>query len=101
MSRKSIPAKIFDPTNMFYYVYVLLSKKDQGIYTGFTDDLRRRFKEHMRGSVIATRDRRPLELIYFEGYRDKLDAMHREKYLKTGWGRNYLKKILKNYRSKI
>ncbi len=79
---------------MFYYVYVLNSKKDKGIYTGYTDNLKRRYQEHRNGNVAATRHRRPLELIYFEGYKNKQKAWLREKYLKTGWGRNYLEKIL-------
>ncbi len=78
---------------MFYFVYVLLSKKDNGTYTGYTDNLKRRYQEHQKGLVFATKDRRPLELTYFEGYKDKKKAMAREKYLKTGWGRNYLAKI--------
>ena len=82
---------------MFYYIYVLISKKDGGIYIGYTDNLKRRYKEHQSGYVTATKDRRPLELIYFEGYRNKKKAIMREKYLKTGWGRNYLIKILNNY----
>lgn len=79
---------------MFYYTYVLLSKKDKGLYIGYTDNIKRRITEHDKGFADSTRNRRPLELIYFEGYKDKLAAMRREKYLKTGWGRNYLNKIL-------
>jgi len=67
-----------------YYVYVLLSKKDNNIYTGFTSDLRRRIKEHKLGKVKSTDKRRPLELIYYETYKNKNDAKHREKYLKSG-----------------
>ena len=81
---------------MFYYVYVLLSSKDKGIYTGYTDNLNRRYKEHKKGYVDATKDRRPLELLYFEGYKDKGKAFIRERYLKTGWGRNYIEKIVDN-----
>jgi len=82
---------------MFYFVYVLFSRKDKGLYTGFTDNLKRRIKEHNQGLVASTKNRRPLELIYFEGYKDKSSAQKREGYLKIGWGRNYLKKILDNY----
>ncbi|MFA5083856.1 MAG: GIY-YIG nuclease family protein [Candidatus Paceibacterota bacterium] len=82
---------------MFYFVYVLLSHKDKGLYTGFTDNLERRIKEHNQGLVESTKNRTPLELIYFEGYKDKRTALKREKYLKTGWGRNYLNKITDNY----
>jgi len=82
---------------MFYYVYVLFNIKDKGIYTGFTDNLSRRIKEHQRGLVESTKDRQPLKLLYFEGYLDKKSAMSREKYLKTGWGRNYLQKVVKDF----
>ena len=82
---------------MFYFVYVLFSRKDKGLYTGFTDNLKRRIKEHNQGLVASTKNRRPLELIYFEGYKNKSSAQKREGYLKIGWGRNYLKKILDNY----
>ncbi|MDO8442768.1 MAG: GIY-YIG nuclease family protein [bacterium] len=79
---------------MFYYTYVLLCKKDNGFYVGYTDNIKRRVLEHGKGLVISTKNRRPLELVYFEGHKNKLMAMKREKYLKTGWGRNYLNKIL-------
>lgn len=82
---------------MFYFVYVLFSNKDKWLYTGFTDNLERRIKEHNQGLVESTKNRAPLELTYFEGYKDKRTALEREKYLKTGWGRNYLKKIIDNY----
>ena len=82
---------------MFYFVYVLFSHKDKGLYTGFTDNLKRRIKEHNQKLVESTKNRTPFELIYFEGYKDKRAALEREKYLKTGWGRNYLKKIIDNY----
>ncbi|MBI4993564.1 GIY-YIG nuclease family protein [Candidatus Wolfebacteria bacterium] len=82
---------------MFHFVYILFSHKDMGIYIGFTDNLPRRIKEHHQGNVKSTENRRPIDLIYFEGYKNKKDALQREMYLKTGWGRNYLKKIIKNY----
>jgi putative endonuclease len=77
-------------------VYVLLSKMDYKLYIGYSSNLKNRLKEHNSGYVKATKDRRPLKLIYYEMYVDKKDAMHREAYLKAGWGRNYLKKVLKN-----
>jgi len=82
---------------MFHYVYVLLSKKDKELYIGFTDNFKRRLMEHNKGNNESTKNRQPLELIYSECYKNKKDAMQREKYLKTGWGRNYLRKILSNY----
>jgi len=82
------------------YVYVLLSLKDRKFYTGYTDDLRRRFNEHRRGTVFATKSRRPFKLIYYEACLSQKDAKERELYLKTAWGKRYLKHRLKNYLNK-
>ena len=82
---------------MFFYVYTLLSKKDKQFYIGCARNLKKRFKEHNDGKVYSTARRRPLSLIYYEAYLSKDDAFAREKYLKTGWGRNYLQKTLKRF----
>jgi putative endonuclease len=79
------------------YVYVLLSLKDRKFYTGYTNNLRRRFYEHQRGEVFSTKSRYPLKLIYYEACLNLEDAKEREKYLKTAWGKRYLKNRLKNY----
>ncbi|MDD5071606.1 MAG: GIY-YIG nuclease family protein [Patescibacteria group bacterium] len=79
-----------------YYVYILFSQKDRKLYIGYTNNLRRRMLEHRNGMSLATSNRRPLELIYYEAYSNQKDAMSREKYYKTGWGRNYVKKVLQN-----
>jgi len=65
-----------------FYTYILKSKKDGQCYTGSTNDLRNRFKEHNRGSVVSTKNRRPFELIYYEAYKSEGDARRREKSLK-------------------
>ena len=78
-----------------HYVYILFSKVDNQLYTGFTDNLRSRFKAHINGYVRATKNRRPLILIYYEAYFKELDARRREKYLKGGNGKNELKIQLK------
>ena len=77
-----------------YRVYVLRSLKDVKLYIGYTNDLERRLKEHNAGKTESTRRRRPLELVYSEEYEDRDKAMHREKYFKSGLGREELKKIL-------
>ena len=82
-----------------YYVYVLQSKKDEKWYTGYTDDLRKRFKEHNDGRVYSTKGRGPFELIYYEACLNQRDATSREKYLKTGMGKRYLKNRLKRFLS--
>lgn len=74
-----------------YYTYVLHSKKDGKFYTGFTQDLKLRFEHHNKGRVESTKDRRPLELVYYEACLNRNDATHREKYLKTYHGKAYIK----------
>jgi putative endonuclease len=78
------------------YVYVLRSKKDNQLYVGCTHDLKKRLAEHNSKKVPATSDRTPLEMIHYEAFSNKYDAFFREKWLKTGWGRKYLKKTLHN-----
>ena len=80
-----------------YYSYVLQSVKDDGFYIGFTKDLKLRFEEHINGRVDSTRNRRPLNLIYYEACLTQEDATRREKYLKTYNGKKFLHKRLKSY----
>ena len=80
-----------------YYTYVLKSMKDGKMYTGFTKDLKLRFEQHEKGLVQSTRHRRPLELIYYEACLSEDDALHRERYLKTHYGKMFLKNQLKSY----
>jgi putative endonuclease len=72
------------------YIYVLFSMKDKRIYTGYTEDLQRRMADHLQGKVSSTRSRRPLLLVYYEACLEQADALHRERYLKTTWGKRYL-----------
>ena len=74
-----------------YYVYILFSKKDQKLYTGYTNDLKKRLHEHKSGKNTATQNRLPLLLIYYESYVKWSDAKRREKFLKGGNGRAQLK----------
>lgn len=78
-----------------HYVYVMLSQKDAKFYTGCTNDLRARFDQHQSGKVSSTKNRGPFEVIYYEACLNKYDAYTREKYLKTGMGKRYLKNRLK------
>lgn len=77
-----------------YYTYVLKSLRDGKLYVGFTHDVIARLKQHNSGEVTATASRTPLELVYFEGCKSKQLAVLREKQLKTGFGRAYLKRRL-------
>jgi putative endonuclease len=78
-----------------FYVYILLSEKDKKLYTGYTNNIKRRIGDHNGGHVESTKNRRPLKLIYFEAYIEKTDAKNREIFLKSGSGKTYLKKQLK------
>ena len=76
-------------------VYVLRSIKDGNLYIGYSHAIKQRLKEHNDGRVSATRKRKPLKLIYCELFANRQDAMRREIHLKSGWGRNYLRKVLR------
>lgn len=82
---------------MFYFTYVLKSEKDNKFYTGYTNNLKLRFEQHRKGLVESTKDRRPLKLIYFEACLLQKDATHREKYLKTHYGKLFISNRLKSY----
>jgi putative endonuclease len=78
----------------FYYTYVLKSENDKKYYIGWTDNLISRFIKHNKGKVTTTRTRVPLKLVYYEACLNKNKAVIREKQLKTGFGRAYLKRRL-------
>lgn len=77
-----------------YYVYVLKSKKDQKLYIGHTQDLKKRLEAHNKGEVVSTEKRRPFKLLYYEACNMLDDAIKREHQFKTGFGRKYLKSRL-------
>lgn len=83
--------------HIFYYVYVLLSGKDGKFYIGFTADLKKRIEQHNDGKSFATKCRRPFELIFYEAYRNKYDALRREKYFKSSKGKTTLNSMLKEF----
>ena len=80
-----------------HYVYVLRSAHDDGLYIGYSANLRRRFMQHCNGTARATAHRRPWTLIYYEAYLAPADALGREKYFKSGSGRRFLNAQLRNY----
>ncbi|MBI3627601.1 MAG: GIY-YIG nuclease family protein [Candidatus Sungbacteria bacterium] len=65
-----------------FFVYILKSLKDLKLYTGSTNDLRRRLREHNSGLIASTKFRRPLRPVYYEAYRSESEARQREKNLK-------------------
>ena len=81
--------------HMEYYVYVLESEKDGRLYKGHTFNLENRVKEHNSGKTKSTKGYQPWKLLYSEKFQTREEAIDREKYFKTGSGREFLKKLLK------
>jgi len=81
----------------YFYVYVLQSQKDLNFYAGFTTNLEQRIDNHSKGKVNSTKNRLPITLVYWEGCLSQEDATQREKYLKTAWGKRYIKNRLKDF----
>lgn len=82
---------------MFFYVYLIESKRGGQLYIGYTPDLVKRFEKHNRGEVRSTKPYRPWRLIFYEAYLNKSDARRRESYLKTNQGARLLKRMIKDY----
>jgi len=79
---------------MKYYVYILLAR-DNKLYIGYTENLKRRLTEHASGKVTSTKYRRYLKLIHYEFFINKPDAKAREVFLKSGAGHDQIKQFLK------
>ena len=77
-----------------WYVYVLKSSKNGRLYTGSTNNLERRLEEHSSGKSVYTRNTRPYQLVYQEELTDELEARRRERFLKSGKGREFLQSRL-------
>lgn len=83
-----------------YWAYLLENQNDKSWYIGYTSNLKRRLEEHKSGYGSQTTGMKSgWELIYCEGYKNKKDAESRERFLKSGSGRKFLKKQLSNYLS--
>ena len=80
-----------------YYTYVIQSQEDSNLYIGFTEDLKKRFAQHNHGEVESTKNRRPFILVYYEACLEKHDALKREKYFKTGFGRRFLNNRIEGF----
>lgn len=77
-----------------FYVYVLKNPKQ--FYVGSTKDLKERVKKHNKNLVFSTKNKGPWRLVYYEACENEKGARLREKYLKTAWGKRYLKGRIKN-----
>lgn len=81
-----------------FYVYVLENQNDKSLYIGYSNDLKQRLKDHYSGKGSrVTKIKKNWKLIYYEAYLDQNDALGREKFLKGGSGRKYIKKQMANY----
>jgi len=76
------------------YVYVLQSIKDKHLYIGISKNPERRLIEHNRGMTKSTKARRPFKLIFKEECKNRIEARKKEKYFKSGIGREFLKNYL-------
>ena len=81
---------------MFYFVYVLLSKKDGRFYIGSTSNIEQRLNYHNQGKNKSTINRRPLKLIFYEAFLTKQDALRRERNFKTTKGKVTIKQMLRH-----
>jgi len=81
----------------FYYVYILRSLKDGKLYVGYTEDLQKRIDRHNKGGSFSTKCRAPFEIIFYEAYRNKYDALRREKYFKSSKGKTTLQSMLREF----
>ena len=77
-----------------FYTYILKSLKNGYLYTGFTNELRKRLNQHANGRSIYTKGRGPYKLIYYEACLNEDDARSRELFLKSGMGKRYVKNTL-------
>lgn len=80
-----------------YYTYVLQSKNTKRLYTGSTNNLRKRLQEHNSGKTYWTRKYKPWKVIYYEACKNEQDARAREKYLKSGPGKQFISNRLKRF----
>ena len=72
-----------------HYVYILWSSKSKIFYSGYTEDLRDRFRAHNQGLSSATAPHRPWELLFYAGFKNKKLAKDFERYLKSGSGKAF------------
>ena len=81
---------------MNFYVYILKSLKDNKLYIGYTTDFKKRIEYHNSGLNTSTKNRRPFKLLFAESFINEKDARKRERFFKTGHGREEIKKILEH-----
>lgn len=88
-----LPAGRRVDSKSMYYVYAIKSLNKKYIYVGLTNDINRRFYQHNNGLEKTTKPYKPFKLIHIEELKTRNEARKREKYLKSGCGKEYLKEI--------
>lgn len=78
------------------FVYVIRSLKDGRLYVGMSANVSIRLKQHNMGKTTSTKGYIPWELVYFEELENRVAARKREKYFKSGSGKEYLKNWLRS-----
>jgi len=76
-----------------YKVYALKSEKIDRVYVGMTANLEKRLADHNLGRVFSTKGYRPWRIVFTEDCLDRMSARQREKYWKSGYGKEFLKKL--------
>lgn len=74
-----------------YFVYVIRSEKDGRFYVGPSENVEKRVEQHNKGMTFSTKGFRPWKLFFVESYNTKIEAREREKYLKSGIGKEMIK----------
>lgn len=83
-----------------FYIYILFNLKDRKLYVGQTTNLNNRLKEHNRGRIKSTKDRKPFIILHKETYSNRALAMRREKFLKSLYSARFKQKLVKEYLKK-
>ncbi len=78
------------------YVYVIQSARDGRLYVGMSKFVEERLKQHNKGMTSSTRFYKPWKLLFFENFENRIEARKREKYLKSGSGKEFIKKWLRS-----
>ena len=81
---------------MRYWIYILQSLKDGSYYVGYTGNIESRLREHNEGSTRYTKQKRPWELVYKEGFNSKSEAIKRELFLKRQRNTKFYQKLINN-----
>jgi putative endonuclease len=74
-----------------FYAYVIRSINFSFLYKGHCEDLEKRLKQHNAGKTVSIRKYIPFELVYFEAFQTREEAIRRERYFKSSAGRRFIK----------